>query len=292
MAREKGGPHYVWGICTNLDKDGNGNPCPNCRSKEKIKLSIRDEFVCPECGEPLTKIKGGDGPNWKLIGKIIAAILVLVGLCIGIYFAFFNKSQPVVGEPPKPDTTVVNKEKDDKEKVDETKEIVDIKQLSIKDAKDFTLAPGATKTLTYIAEPKENDEEPEWESSNPSVATVTEDGVVKAVAEGKATITIKASSVSATVNVEVRKVEPKVQSNNVNLGYGIYEGPTKNGKAHGIGGLIRFTRSYSIDLKKASGETVEVFSGDKLVNVKMDNNRIIQGLLKRTDGSQRWIIIG
>ena len=271
MAREKGGPHYVWGICTNLDKDGNGNPCPNCKSKEKIKLSIRDEFVCPECGEPLTKIKGGDGPNWKLIGKIIAAILVLVGLCIGIYFAFFNKSQPVVGEPPKPDTTVVNKEKDDKEKVDETKEIVDIKQLSIKDAKDFTLAPGATKTLTYIAEPKENDEEPEWESSNPSVATVTEDGVVKAVAEG---------------------VEPKVQSNNVNLGYGIYEGPTKNGKAHGIGGLIRFTRSYSIDLKKASGETVEVFSGDKLVNVKMDNNRIIQGLLKRTDGSQRWIIIG
>lgn len=292
MAREKGGPHYVWGICTNLDKDGNGNPCPNCKSKEKIKLSIRDEFVCPECGEPLTKIKGGDGPNWKLIGKIIAAILVLVGLCIGIYFAFFNKSQPVVGEPPKPDTTVVNKEKDDKEKVDETKEIVDIKQLSIKDAKDFTLAPGATKTLTYIAEPEENDEEPEWESSNPSVATVTEDGVVKAVAEGKATITIKASSVSATVNVEVKKVEPKVQSNNVNLGYGIYEGPTKNGKAHGIGGLIRFTRSYSIDLKKASGETVEVFSGDKLVNVKMDNNRIIQGLLKRTDGSQRWIIIG
>lgn len=167
-----------------------------------------------------------------------------------------------------------------------------IKQLSIKGAKDFTLVLGATRTLEYTVVPKENDEEPEWETSNPSVATVTEDGVVKAVAEGKATITIKASSVSATVNVEVKKVEPKVQSNKVNLGYGIYEGPTKNGKAHGIGGLIRFTRSYSIDLKKASGETVEVFSGDKLVNVKMDNNRIIQGLLKRTDGSQRWIIIG
>lgn len=167
-----------------------------------------------------------------------------------------------------------------------------IKQLSIKGAKDFTLVLGATRTLEYTVVPEENDEEPEWETSNPSVVTVTEDGVVKAVAEGKATITIKASSVSATVNVEVKKVEPKVQSNNVNLGFGIYEGPTKNGKAHGIGGLIRFTRSYSIDLKKASGETVEVFSGDKLVNVKMDNNRIIQGLLKRTDGSQRWIIIG
>lgn len=284
MAREKGGPHYVWGICTNLDKDGNGNPCPNCKSKEKIKLSIRDEFVCPECGEPLTKIKGGDGPNWKLIGKIIAAILVLVGLCIGIYFAFFNKSQPVVGEPPKPDTTVVNKEKDDKEKVDETKEIVDIKQLSIKDAKDFTLAPGATKTLTYIAEPKENDEEPEWESSNPSVATVTEDGVVKAVAEGKTTITIKASSVSATVNVEVKKVGPKVPPTgyvtNYNLGYGLYTGDIKNGRPHGHG-----TITYKTTQRVVSWLDHVAHSGDKYEGDFRDG--VINGLgyLKTRDGN-------
>ena len=78
----------------------------------------------------------------------------------------------------------------------------------------------------------------------------------------------------------------------VNLGYGIYEGPTKGGKANGIGGTIRFTRTYSIDLKKATGETVEVNAGDRMINVKMENNRIIQGQLKRADGSQKWIIIG
>ncbi len=75
MAREKGGPHYVWGICTNLDKDGNGNPCPNCKSKERIKLSIRDEFVCPECGEPLTKVKGPIPAPWKIIAIIAGAIV-------------------------------------------------------------------------------------------------------------------------------------------------------------------------------------------------------------------------
>ncbi|MBQ8458262.1 MAG: Ig-like domain-containing protein [Prevotella sp.] len=183
-------------------------------------------------------------------------------------------------------------------------DVVYIKQLSIKDTKDFTLAPGATKTLSYIDLPKDNDEEPEWESSNPAVATVDEDGVVKAVGEGSATITVKATNVSASVNVTVKKQGTTSTSTGgsgtsasggagkVNLGYGVYEGPTKGGKAHGIGGQIRFTRSYSIDLKKASGETVDVYSGDRMINVKMDNNRLIQGLLKRSDGSQRWIIIG
>lgn len=350
MAREKGGPHYVWGICTNLDKDGNGNPCPNCKSKEKIKLSIRDEFVCPECGEPLTKIKGGGSTNWKVIGTIAASVLVLIGLGVGAYFLFFNKKIPTsikldkttltmtVGEsvlinpsvePKDVKVTYIFKKKGNNIQVTnggevtalkkgeatilvkceenpdiraicevEVKEAEDpgnppvyIKELSIKDGKDFTLAPGATKSLTYIANPEDNDEKPEWESSNPKVVTISEEGVVKAVGEGSATISIKAENVSASVNVTVKGSTPP--EGKVNLGYGVYEGPiTKSSKAHGIGGQIRFTRSYTIDLKKASGETVDVSSGDRMINVKMDNNRLIQGLLKRSDGSQRWIIIG
>ncbi len=189
-----------------------------------------------------------------------------------------------------------------KEPNDTAEVTVYIKQLSIKDGKDFTLDIGATKTLDYTAVPEDNDEEPEWESSNPAVVTVDEGGLVKAVGEGSATITIKSTNVSASVNVTVKKQETTTKgdsgtsvsggSGKINLGYGVYEGPIKSGKAHGIGGQIRFTRSYTIDLKKASGETVDVYSGDRLVNVKMDNNRLIQGLLKRSDGSQRWIIIG
>lgn len=189
-----------------------------------------------------------------------------------------------------------------KEPNDTEDEAVYIKQLSIKETKDFTLTPGGTKTLGFIAVPEDNDEEPEWESSNPAVVTVDEEGLVKAVGEGSATITIKATNVSASINVTVKKqgttstggsgTSVSGGSRKVNLGYGVYEGPTKGGKAHGIGGQIRFTRSYTIDLKKASGETVDIYSGDRMINVKMDNNRLIQGLLKRSDGSQRWIIIG
>ena len=78
----------------------------------------------------------------------------------------------------------------------------------------------------------------------------------------------------------------------LNLGYGTYEGPINNGEAHGLGGTITFTIPYTIDLKNANGDVVEVGPGDQLINVKMNNGRIIQGLLKRADGSQRWIIIG
>lgn len=179
-------------------------------------------------------------------------------------------------------------------KVKKGPEGIMIKNISITDAKDFTLKKGGTKKLEYKAEPTDHNETVAWESSDPSVATVdANNGLVTAVKRGSAKITAKAMKVSSEpVTVTVVEDNGPEPPGPLNLGYGIYEGPIKNGKANGIGGTIRFTRSYSIDLKKASGETVEVNSGDKLVNVKMENNRIIQGQLKRTDGSQRWIIIG
>lgn len=78
----------------------------------------------------------------------------------------------------------------------------------------------------------------------------------------------------------------------LNLGYSIYNGPISNGKAHGSGGSLRFTRSYTIDLKQLSGEKVEVNSGDRMVDVTMNNNRLISGLLKMQNGDTRWINIG
>lgn len=81
-------------------------------------------------------------------------------------------------------------------------------------------------------------------------------------------------------------------SGELNLGYSIYSGPISNGKAHGSGGTLRFTRSYTIDLKQLSGETVEVNSGDRMVDVTMKNNRLISGLLKMQNGDTRWINIG
>ena len=78
----------------------------------------------------------------------------------------------------------------------------------------------------------------------------------------------------------------------LNLGYGTYEGPVSGGLAHGLGGTITFTTPYTIDLKTANHDVVEVGPGDQLINVKMENGRIVSGFLKRADGSQRFINIG
>ncbi len=164
MAREKGGPHYVWGICTNLDKDGNGNPCPNCKSKEKLKLSIRDEFVCPECGEPLTKVKGPSGPDIKKIGIIAAVVLVLAGAGFGAY--------KLIGGGPE-----IDKIKLDKKNITLVVGQRDVIKATVvdKDGKEITDAK-----VTY-----------KWTVKDEKVASVTQGGEVAALKKGKTSVTVK-----------------------------------------------------------------------------------------------------
>ncbi len=164
MAREKGGPHYVWGICTNLDKDGNGNPCPNCKSKEKLKLSIRDEFVCPECGEPLTKVKGPSGPDIKKIGIIAAVVLVLAGAGFGAYKLIGGGSE-------------IDKIKLDKKNITLVVGQRDVIKATVvdKDGKEITDAKVVYK----------------WTVKDEKVASVTQGGEVAALKKGKTSVTVK-----------------------------------------------------------------------------------------------------
>lgn len=162
MAREKGGPHYVWGICTNLDTDGNGNPCPNCKSKEKLKLSIRDEFVCPECGEPLTKVKGTIGPNWKKIGIITGAVLGVAAIIVGILFG-----TGIIGGQKVPPTITLSES-------------------------NITLKVGERTQLKASMEPEGKNATFTFKSSDPKSVEVTSGGVITALKKVKnATITVK-----------------------------------------------------------------------------------------------------
>lgn len=181
----------------------------------------------------------------------------------------------------------------------DTPQYVAVESLSMEDA--FTLKEGESKKLVIAVAPQDHEEAILVESSDESVAAVTGPGEVQGVKAGTATITVTTDksghTASATVTVEKKPTTGGGaggggNNGKINLGFGVYEGPVSGGKANGIGGEIRFTRNYAIDLKKASGETVEVESGDVMINVKMKDNRIIQGLLKRKDGSQRMIIIG
>lgn len=62
---------------------------------------------------------------------------------------------------------------------------------------------GATQRLTATVTPSDSSDKVEWTSSNPSVATVSNTGLVTSVAYGSATITATAGSVSATCSVTI-----------------------------------------------------------------------------------------
>ncbi len=70
----------------------------------------------------------------------------------------------------------------------------------------LTLEAGSNKTLTATVNPNETLDTVTWESSDPKIAVV-ENGVVKAVAPGKATITATAGNAKAECVVSVYKVE-------------------------------------------------------------------------------------
>lgn len=74
--------------------------------------------------------------------------------------------------------------------------------------KDLTLTEGGTEKLVVTVKPDDaTDKSVVWESSNTAVATVDQEGLVTAVGEGKATITVKTNDggFSASCEVTVKK---------------------------------------------------------------------------------------
>lgn len=336
------------GKCVNISK-----PCSKAINREEIEAD-KVNFVCPECGKPLVEIKGTkkkkndpDDPrtgfNWKLIGIIAAAIVVLAGAGFGAYKLIGGGPEIdkikldkknitlVVGQRDVIKATVVDKdgkeitdakvtykwtvkdekvasitqggevtalkrgktsitvkiEGDDKHRATCKVEVKEgtvppprktyIEQLSITDAKNFTLKKGGTKQLQYQAVPEKNDETPVWESSDPSVATVEANGVVKAIKKGTAQIYIKALKVASapvTVTVEDRVVGP------VPLSYGKYTGERDaQGQPHGFGDVV-FTKS-----KQINGSTYAE-PGYKIRNARYIHGKLQSGTLYDSDGNK------
>lgn len=83
--------------------------------------------------------------------------------------------------------------------------------------------------------------------------------------------------------------KPAPAANGSNLKCGKYEGPMSGGKPHGVGGTITVTRSYTIDLKDGSGNTVSVESGDRISNTKFKNGVLQQGQLIRSNGERKFL---
>jgi len=289
MARRNGGDNFQYGVCTNTDFDGNGNPCPRCASKEVQKIRGSKDFVCEECGEALTKVNGSTPINRKLIAGIIAAIVVLAGAGFGVWQFVLNAPK-------------IEKIKLDKESI------------------TLVIGENPNELLKATVEDKDGNEIKnakvtyKWFTNDESIATVAQGGEVTAVNKGETSITVQIEGnegLRGTCQVVVKEkpitgqdstdkekansgtgngnVTSGTRNGKINLGYGTYDGPLSNGKAHGIGGEITVTSTYIIDLKKASGETVTVNRGDKIMNVKMENGRLRQGEIHFADGTRKYI---
>lgn len=268
---------YNYGICTNRDMDGEGNPCPLCTSKEKQKVMSTHDFVCRECGEKLTKVvgdPGGDG-KWKYVAIAAGAVAVLGGGGYGLYSAFGKSS---------PEGIMLNHTQK-------------------------TLFVGEKDTLKATITPEGCEGKLTWKTSMDGKLSV-EDGIVTANKEGKGnvrvvlegedgikavceyTVKVKDERVVEPVGVDDTSVEStatgdkgstegvKVADKNknkgggggskvvkdgvgrVNLGYGSYYGELKNGVPHGHG-TITYTRSTRIvNSKDFQAQRGDKFEGE------------------------------
>ncbi len=89
-----------WGICTNTsgyEKDGEQHKCSKCMNKEKQAIRTSKDFVCEECGEPLTKCPPPKKP--LPLPLIIGAAVVVIGGGVGAFFGLRGGDEEIVMEP-------------------------------------------------------------------------------------------------------------------------------------------------------------------------------------------------
>lgn len=258
------------GICKNFD---------NCSLADNNEIQEVDstEFKCQECGKDLHElenVKVMPGKS-KLPLIIAAAVVVLGGGGAGAYFGLNGSSKAEA-------VTITLDQNEMKLKADEN------------------------ATLTVTTTPEKYAKKVVWTSDNEAVATV-ESGIVRAHDKGTANITAtvqpkKGDAVSASCQVAVSKSGNNgggstggngggTQTGAKNLGWANYSGPTQGGVPHGVGGSLKITQSYSIDLKDGRGSTLEVSAGETIENTKFENGRLRAGELHRADGTRKWFNI-
>ncbi|MBR5092753.1 MAG: Ig-like domain-containing protein [Bacteroidales bacterium] len=258
------------GICKNFD---------NCSLADNNEIQEVDstEFKCQECGKDLHELENVKvTPGKSKLPLIIAAAVVVLGG--GGAVAYFGLNGSSKAEA----VTITLDQNEMKLKADEN------------------------ATLTVTTTPEKYAKKVVWTSDNEAVATV-ESGIVKAHDKGTANITAtvqpkKGEAVSASCQVTISKSGNNgggstggngggTQTGAKNLGWANYQGPTQGGIPHGVGGSLKITQSYSIDLKDGRGSTLEVSAGETIENTKFENGRLRAGELHRADGTRKWFNI-
>ena len=131
---------------------------------------------------------------------------------------------------------------------------------------------------------------PDTTAAQPQTAPQAEEKAPEAASQTEATPAPSTAAASAAKpTASSSKPVPAPQTNGASLKCGKYEGPMAGGKPNGIGGTITVTRSYSIDLKDGSGNSVSIEAGDRISNTKFKNGVLQQGQLIRSNGERKFL---
>lgn len=264
------------GICKNLD-----GGCSLAENKNVQEVEST-QFVCEECGADLYEIpskgskKKSGGKKRSPFAGIIAVVVLL--LCVGGYFFFGGRGKEMN----------IN---------------VKVASLTLDQSEITVHVAGVADLAATILPEKAAGEKVVWSSSDEDIVSVDENGHIMGQGEGTATVTATAGGAAASCTVTVIQMEgegpgcateeetPK-PSNTYNFSWGTYVGPMKGGVPHGFQGEVKVTGYYSIDLKKSPAKYESVEPGDRIVNCKFENGRLVSGMLKRSNGEQVTLYIG
>lgn len=281
MVRNQGrNANIVYGICTNTGGKEDGTPCSKCQNKEKQAIRASKDFVCEECGEPLTKVDGPGPkpPTWLYV----ILVLAVIGIGIGAYLIFFRSNEPPIEPPIEPPYAVslsLNKE-------------------------TIILDSGACDTLraTVSTTPGNHNMNVSvsFTSDDANVAQIDNNGVVRAVAKGETTITVVALSpngssdtikVRVTVNALIDKAPETITQNDIlskktpkqstiKVGFGDFDGVT----------TIMVTKQHIFHLKDVNRSSVTVYPGDQLRDCIIKNGVLSMFQIVRPNGERETIL--
>lgn len=277
MATKKDHLRYRYGICLN-----DNGACSKAKSKEVQQIVSRKDFVCEECQKPLRECPPPKS-FWNKYGKLLIGAAGIV-VAAAIVLCIFNKPSKSLNPP---DTVIVT---------------VPVERIMV-DSAEYHLALGSICTIEVSVVPADaTDTGLVWTSSDPDIASVS-DGMINTLKEGVAFITVKSNDGKAqsTVTVIVDPV-PELEGEESDLDleeeeptpvgqplpkitvpFGIYSGP-----ANGLDGEIKVTRKYTLDLRNAAHDTIELLPGDIITRTKFKDGELVGGYWRRGSESRSF----
>lgn len=265
------------GICKNFEN------CP-LADNEEIQEVDSSEFICTyeQCGKPLHELPPKKPPEPPL-PIIIAAAIILIGGGIWAYFGLIKGRQKVEESV----LLSLNKER-------------------------ISLCVGESDTLkaTVYSQPENAKVSVSFTSDNSNVVSLGNEGIVKAIGQGEASITVVAQTETGIADTALTKVivdkleEPTPQPDDTvkgktktpttaskpvrysNLSFGTLDGSL----SYDNNATIKVTKQHTMALKDAKQSTIVVYPGDELRQCRIRNGILESFQIISKNGNRESIL--